>query len=292
MKGKGYKLSNIDMVYYVDAYYPHATVDEEGNWYADDDPDFEPVVGPRKPDQTAIAFSGDRLYFPGLMAALSSVKAHHPEVPLVIIDCGLTANQARYLKQFAEVVRSSNPLPDIPAWARFDVSLLSYDRIVYLDADVVVLSKIPDLLETEAEFAAVKNLDWSIKENFIDVSPLRMYGIDPEAPAFNAGVFSIDNRVWGKRRLFEKAMEIHSQVGKSFAYADQSALQIIMNSGGCRVTFLDDAYNAIAECWDWATRESDVHIIHFAGDEIKPWNPSCKYPMLDRFFAHSKIRRL
>jgi lipopolysaccharide biosynthesis glycosyltransferase len=282
----------MDMVYYVDGLYPHAKVDDNGDWYAEDDPVFGPILGPRDPHQAAIAFSSDRLYFPGLMPALLSVRVHHPEVPLVVIDCGLTPIQSRYLQQYAEVIPSSNLLYEIPAWARFDVSLLNYDRVVYLDSDIVVLNKITDLLRTEAEFAAVKNLDWAIKENFADPCVLKRYSIDPNAPAFNAGVFSIDNRLWGKGRLLQEAMRIYKEIGEFFTYADQSALQVLMNYDGHRVTFLDDGYNAIAECWDWQNRESCAHIIHYAGDEIKPWDPLCKYPKLDWFFAYSKIKRV
>jgi lipopolysaccharide biosynthesis glycosyltransferase len=292
MKGSGYILSNMDTVRHVDAHYPYAVVDENGDWHADDRPVFQPIVGPRNPRQTAIVFSSDQLYFPGLMPALLSVRHHHPDVPLVIIDCGLTSIQIRYLQQFAEVFRSSNPIPDLPAWARFDLSLLNYDRVVYLDSDLIVLAPIPDLLHADTEFAAVRNLDWGIKENFADSHVLIRYGIDPEAPAFNSGVFSIDNRLWGQGRLLREALRVYSETGDSFIYPDQSALQIIMNFRGCRVTFLNEGYNAIAECWNWQHRDEGVRIIHYAGNEIKPWNPLCSYPRLDCFFAYSKIKRV
>jgi lipopolysaccharide biosynthesis glycosyltransferase len=290
MNGTNYTLSNMETVYYVDGYYPHAVVNDDGDWQAEDDPVFEAIQRPRDPHQTAIVFSSDRLYYPGLVAAMSSVRRFHPEVPLVIIDDGLTFSQVRFLQQYAEIVSSSNPLPNIPAWARFDISRINYDRVVYLDADVILVRKITELLETDAEFAAVRNLDWAIKENFLDTTLLKEYDIDADAPAFNAGVFSIDNRKWGEARLAQEALQLYRRFGHTFAYADQSALQVIMNSNGASVTFLDDSYNAIAECWDWQNHSDRVHIIHYAGDEIKPWNPHCKYPMLHLFFAHSKIK--
>lgn len=292
MKGTNYTLSNMEVVYYVDEHYPHAMVYDNGDWQAEDAPVFETITVPRNPHQTAIVLSSDRLYYPGLIAAMTSVRKFHPQVPLVIIDNGLTDPQVRFLRQFAEIIRSLNPLPEIPAWARFDISRLDYDRVVYLDVDIILVREITELLQTDAEFAAVRNLDWAIKENFLDPTVLEKYGVDADAPAFNAGVFSIDNRKWGKSRLAQEAMQIYRQIGHTFAYADQSALQIIMNSNGSSVTFLDDGYNAIAECWDWQNRGDSVRIVHYAGDEIKPWSPLCRYPRLDLFFAHSKIRRL
>ena len=291
MRGTNYKLSDMETVYYVDGHYPHATVNDRGEWEAEDDPVFGAPQPPRDPRQTAIVFSSDRQYYSGLIAAMNSVRRFHPRVPLVIINDDLTAVQVAFLRQYAEVVKSANPLPDIPAWARFDVSRLNYDRVVYLDSDVILVQEITELLENDAEFAAVRNLDWPIKENFHEPAVLKEYGVDGDAPAFNAGVFSIDLRKWGKGRLAEEALQLYRRIGHTFAYADQSALQVIMNSQGSGVTFLDDGYNAIAECWDWQNHGNRARIVHYAGDEIKPWSPLCKYPMLDMFFAHSKIRR-
>jgi lipopolysaccharide biosynthesis glycosyltransferase len=282
----------MEMVYYVDGTYPHAFVEENGSWYADDNPKYRPIVRARNPHQTVVAFSSDQSYFPGLLPAVLSLQQHHPEIPIVVIDCGLTPHQVRYLQQFAEVFTSTHQLPDIPAWARFDVSLLNYDRVVYLDSDIIVLRKIPSLLETDAPFAAVKNLDWSVKENFKDPRVLDRYNIDPETPAFFGGGFSIDNRLWGNGKLAREAMRVYNDVGWSFVYADQSALQIMMYSEGNGVTYLEDEYNAIAECWDWESKSDKARVIHYAGDEIKPWNPLCKYPKLQYFFNYSKIKRL
>lgn len=292
MEGEGYVLSNMQTVNFVDANYPHATVDEHGNWQADEEPRYGPTVGPRNPHQTAIAFSSDQAYFPGLVPALLSVKKHHPTVPLVVIDDGLTPPQVRYLQQYCEVFLSRNPLRDFPSWSCLDISFLEYDRVVYLDSDTITLRPIPGLLETEAEFVAVRNIDWTIKENFKDASILHRYGIELDVTAFNAGVFSINNKVWGEGRLFTEAQKLYGEVGSSFIYPDQSVLHIIMNTEGRRATFIDNQYNVIAECWDWYQPLEGMRIIHYAGNEIKPWNPLCRYPKLDLFFAYSKIRRL
>lgn len=291
INGTGYKLSNMQTVLYVDANYPHAIVDVNGNWVADVDPSFTTVVPQKSSGKTAIAFCSDSSYFPGLIPAISSVRQFHPEIPLVVIDRGLTDIQSAYLQQFADVFPSSNQLPELPLWGKLDVSLLNYERVIYLDSDVILLDKIPDLLETKAEFAAVKNLDWGVKENFTNSQVLQKYGIKPETQAFNAGVFMIDNRIWGKGKLLHEAMKIYQEIGEYFVYDDQSALQILMNCNEHQIEFLDDGYNAISECWDWSDTTKKVRVVHYAGDEIKPWNPLCKQPKLEYFFAHSKIRQ-
>lgn len=280
------------MVAYVDANYPHAEIDEYGNWSADDSPSFWPIVPQKTVGTIAFVFNSDKVYFAGLMPAINSVRKYHPEIPLVVLDRGLTAIQSDYLRQFADVVPSSNSLPDVPLWGKLDVSLLNFERIIYLDSDVLLLDSIPDLLQTQAEFAAIRNLDWGIKENFTDPCVLQRYGIDPDAPAFNAGVFSIDNRIWGNGRLLNEAVELYREIGETFVYHDQSALQILMNRAVGQVTFLPDEYNAISECWNWHDVTKKPRIIHYAGDEFKPWNPLCKQPKLEYFFEFSKIKRM
>lgn len=292
MQGDGYLLSNMQTVGFVDTNYPHAIVDELGNWQAEDVTHYAPPIGPRDPHQTAIAFSSDQPYFPGLMPAILSVIEHHPRVPIVVIDDGLSPAQVRYLQQYCEVFTSRNPLRDFPSWSCLDISFLEYDRVVYLDSDTITLRPLPALIETKAEFAAVRNIDWTIKENFYDPSILDRYEIGLDITAFNAGVFSIDNRIWGKGRLYNEAQKLYEEVGSSFIYPDQSVLHILMNTPDRRVTFIENQYNVIAECWDWYQPLDGMRLIHYAGNEIKPWNPLCRYPKLDLFFAYSKIRRL
>jgi len=289
-KGKGYRLTNPGLVARVDALYPHAVVDSDGNWIAEANPDFTPIE-PHVPRTVAFAFSADANYYPGLITAISSVREHHLDTPIVVIDNGLTEMQSAYLSQFAEVMQGSRRLHHDPVWGKLDISLLDFERIVYLDADVILLRPVPELLHTDAEFAAVRNLDWTITENFTDSSTPQRYGVDPNATAFNSGVFSIDIRVWGGGRLLERAAKLYFETGQSFLYGDQSVLQIIMNSPEHRVTFLGDELNVIAECWDWENETRTPKIVHYAGNQYKPWHPLCSQPKLEYFFERSKIRK-
>lgn len=289
--GEGYTLAKPEVVRFVDAHFPHATVDEQGRWCAARYPVLAPPVEPTTPDATVAVFSSDETYYPGLVPALLSFREYHPDIHIVVFDCGLTPAQARFVQQYAEVWRSGNYVPEVPAWARFEVSLLPYARAVYLDSDIIVLARLDDMLATNAEFAAVRNLDWKVTENFANPEVLARYHIAPDTPAFFAGGFSIDNRIWGEGRLLEESLRVYQDAGKTFLYADQSALQLIMHSRRC-VTFLGDEYNAIAACWDWHHDAERARVIHYAGDEIKPWDIRCAYPKLDYFFAYSKIRRV
>lgn len=289
--GAGYTIHSMDVVRYVDELHPGACVDEQGNWSAEEPAAYGPALRPRDSNQPAIVFCCDRAYYPGLQAALASLRVIHPDVPLVILERGLSDQQVRYLSQFAEVYPIASELPASAQWARFELSLLPYSRIVYLDCDLIVLDSLDALLNATEDFVAVRNLDWTIADNFDSPEPIKAFGVDPSLPAFNSGVFSINNRVWGGGTLLREGIRVWRASADPLPYGDQAVLQIIMNTAGRRVTFLDDYYNAIAECWD-ATRTYDgIRVLHYAGDEIKPWDPRCRYPQLNRFFQFSKIRR-
>lgn len=286
--GTDYKWSRMDVVNHVDQLYPHAEVFPDGRWQAGENPQHAPAIGGAPVASTVVVFSSDATYYAGLVVAMSSFRRHHPEIHVVIIDCGLSTNQALYLSQYAEVKPATVRVAGFPALARFEVSCLPYERIIYLDSDIVVLKRLQALLETDAEFAAVSNLDWKTKDNFSNEAVLERYRVDPGGPAFNSGVFVLDNRVWGRGRLLREALTIWEEVGRECLYADQSVLHILMHSGN-GVTLLDNSYNAIAEFWDWQT--GMPHIVHFAGDEIKPWDPRYQFPGLELFFEYSKIVR-
>lgn len=286
-KGKDYRRSRPDVVSYVDHHFPHAVVDSKGNWYADTAPFFAPR---RKfaSIEIAFVFNTDLNYYPGLVVALRSLLEHHPDTPVVIIERDLSDIQKRYLMQFAEVVPSRRFIPDHVAWDRFEATFLKYHRVVFLDCDIVVLRPLDAFIHTQAHFAAVKNLDWKVRENFRSEKTLKKYKISPDKPAFFAGGFSLDNQVWGNGKLFEQAAELYGQDWEDFLYGDQSALQILMYRNHGEITLIPDEYNALAECWDWGQSRHLARVVHYTG-EWKPWHPQSCQAEEDYFFHYSKI---
>lgn len=236
---------------------------------------------------TVVVFSCDQKYFPGFLPALRSLKRFHPQVHVVLIDIGLNQNTRSYISQFVEVVQFNNQMEHNPAWGRFALSLLNYRRVVYLDCDIIVLKPLDDLFNSNAEFVAVKNLDWRVSDNFTTPKVLEKYNISPNLPAFNAGVFSIDNRKWGEGKLLDEAWKVYKDIGESFTYGDQSALQILMNRYESQIAFIGEEYNAFAEHWNWEVLQSSARLIHYTG-EIKPWHQGCSSPKKEFFFYYSK----
>jgi hypothetical protein len=91
-----------------------------------------------------------RDFFPGAVGLLNSLRlAGHAE-PLVVLDCGMEARQRELLGAHAEIVPASRAGPP---------SLLKYaaprsdpaDVMVLLDADVIVLRSLRELVDTAAQ---------------------------------------------------------------------------------------------------------------------------------------------
>lgn len=286
-KGNNYTKSYPEVISFVDSNFPHAIVDEFGNWFAESNPFFAPNRKDLSND-IAFVFSTDKNYYPGLVVALRSLLELHDNIPIIIIERDLSEMQKRYLTQFAQIIPARRFIPEHVAWDRFDISFLKYKRIVFLDCDIVILNPLNDFINSKSDFSAVKNLNWTVKENFKTSSALVKYGIPFEKPAFFAGGFSINNEVWGNGRLFYEASELFYSEWNEFIYGDQSALQIIMYRNNSKIEYLDETNNALAECWDWKNRRNDAKVIHYTG-ELKPWHKGSNQLEEKYLFKYSKI---
>jgi hypothetical protein len=283
--GEGYLLQNPDVVAFVDATYPHAKVFPDGRWEATSDlpPPARDVPGLR--GKTVVVYCANPAFYPGLIASLRSLLHFHPTVPVVIISWALSSRQEEYLSGFATVVPRRDELPDDPIWGQLGLFHLDVQRAVCLDADTIILQPIDDLFASKAPFAAARNLDWGIRENFKDTTVLSEFGLDPNLPAFNAGVYTVDVAFWGTR-LYDELLELNQQYGYNFMLGDQSALHLAFYRSEYSFEWLPDEFNGMAEFWDW--NGEPPRILHYAGPD-KPWWPNYNLPGGEYFFRWSKI---
>lgn len=159
-------------------------------------------------------------------------------------------------------------------YARFLIPAVfpnSISRVLYLDADILVLDDLAKLWESDLEGAVlgavVDVLDRQVKEDdprVNDVPRVQSY--------FNAGVLLIDLNQWRKERISERAIDYLTQNPKS-PFADQDALNVVC----------DDRWKQFDPRWNFqhhlTTRISDMEptqrpaIVHFV-TSLKPWKPS------------------
>jgi len=174
------------------------------------------------------------------------------------------------------------------SWVRLllpDV-LPDLDRVVYLDADTLVVGSLGPLWDValdDAPVAAVANVTHS------DVRPhLVSLGIDEAAHYFNAGVLLVDLAQWRREGATDNLVQVvKSREGLS--WFDQDALNLVFAG---RWKSLHPRWNAMNSLWTWPDRAADIFgaaalreattdpgILHFEGPSLsKPWHYLCPHP--------------
>lgn len=102
------------------------------------------------------------------------------------------------------------------------------ERVIYIDADVVVRRPLDNLWETNLQgrvLGAVRDpvVPWAAAPAGL---PWLEIGVAPDTPYFNAGVLVIDMGLWRSQRLSEHALQFLAR--HRFLYADQCALNMVL----------------------------------------------------------------
>lgn len=175
--------------------------------------------------------------------------------------------------------------------------LPQYEKILYLDSDMCILSDVAELYECSLDGYAVGAAP------DLHCYPLRKHseeigGLDCRK-TFNAGVLIIDTLKFEEQKIREKCLALleqdYQREERKLIFADQDALNVVLYENYC---VLDKRWNyqsqylwRIEEIFEESRQEyvSDkdkAFIMHFAGDR-KPW----KYPDLpksDVFWQYAK----
>lgn len=166
--------------------------------------------------------------------------------------------------------------------------LPQYEKILYLDSDMCILSDIAELYECDIQgYAVGAVLDipcWPLENHSDDLG-----GLDCRK-CFNAGVLVINALKFEKDKIREKCLallaEDYKREIRRLIFADQDALNIVLHDN---FFHLNERWNYQTQ-YLWRTQEvfedarkkyiegqDYAFIIHFAGDR-KPW----KYPELPK----------
>ena len=145
-------------------------------------------------------------------------------------------------------------------------------RILYLDADILVLGDLTTLNEMDMEgFACAAVIDTDAVPNAERLGLYADEGQRTLCPYFNAGVLLVDVPSWRRDRISEKALQFLMQNPKS-QLADQDALNVACAGSwkklDARWNFQEHfelGYSPTAPA-EWPP------VVHFAG-KWKPWNP-------------------
>jgi lipopolysaccharide biosynthesis glycosyltransferase/predicted O-methyltransferase YrrM len=251
-----------------------------------------------------VAFSMNNSFaMAGAVALRSAIDATSGRMTFYIIDCGLQPEEKHKLEESIpqervdEVTLIFHPLPPgsrgirEPTWAKVDMlmhpSLLPVERILYLDADVLVRRDLKDIWRTDMggkSIGAVRDIGYPIGHPGLpEVDRGRFY--------FNAGVLLV-NLSLVRQRLPEMKNALATL--KETAYKDQDflnaffsedfyELDIVWNAGGLG-TYASWTNDDRDNIWPQglATLHVDPAIVHFTGalhpnmfsvlnDSFQPW---------------------
>lgn len=158
-------------------------------------------------------------------------------------------------------VRLNTPDRLKPAFFIIDAfSLYDYDRVVALDADLLILGDIEELVNIEEGFSASQAVDYDKKQN---------------REFFNSGVMVINKPILS-RDIYEKLLshQISKNYKRSFGKADQAILNDFF--GLNKISLLPERFNTTKRKYrdDWvldapAIENGDAVILHYVGE--KPW---------------------
>lgn len=140
--------------------------------------------------------------------------------------------------------------------------LVTSDRSLYLDCDLLVTGDLSDLFHMDMEGKPVAAV----------ASP---YAWESSTYGFNAGVLLIDNELWRKNSYISKLLQLTEEKQAEVAMADQSILNIFFQHNWKEI---DSTYNYLVGL-DYNYRAAELSrletsipkITHFAGTH-KPWH--------------------
>ena len=174
-----------------------------------------------------LAFTIDSSFSIAAAVAMRTAVEHTPgRISIYVVDCGLTKDDKSMLRQCLprsyDVTLSFLPLPEKsisrelgPVWAKLDLfEILPVERVLYLDADILVRDNLAPLWKTDLQDQALGAVP--------DVGHPMGYNASDKRPYFNAGVLLMDLtkiREMGIVKLMEKGTKM-----RNAKFRDQDAL--------------------------------------------------------------------
>lgn len=153
------------------------------------------------------------------------------------------------------------------------------DKVIYLDADILVNGDIKELWDVSLEGQTV-----GVVEDHSLMAQSREVTLDLVSQSyFNAGVMVIDLNQWRKEDIFNKLLQVHSS-REQWEYNDQDVLNAVLDQ---KSQCLNARFNA--QTYSLANNVvKEPIIVHFTGQE-KPWHLSSVNPYTKQYQELLKI---
>lgn len=260
-----------------------------------------------------IAFGIDAGYLPWCATAARSVLDRHgAEADITVVHDGTVTGQGRVaMESMVEgagatvrfLTLDPGRVAGLPAmdrfgqivWSRFFLPELlpELDRVLYLDADTLVVDRLDDLLGTDLE-----GLPLGAVANVVDPhlhAHVRAIGVRDPRRFLNSGVLLLDLARMRAEGSTAALVAVASARADELRWPDQDALNIAFDG---RWKALHPRWNAMNSLWDWEALAADVFgrhlvaaataapgILHFEGPSLcKPWHTLSQHPWRDTYW--------
>lgn len=173
-----------------------------------------------------------------------------------------------------------------PSIFTFEAFELDYDRVVFLDADMIILKEIKPLFEINSVLGITYD-NWLKYQNRPTLSKLihKKEGYEE----FNGGLLSI-GRSFLKNGIRDKLIE-HTKTRTSWPTWDQTILNSYFHGTMDSIYYFSSTYNSLKRCFSNRNfYKFDIYrpcIVHYVGK--KPWNSDPKEHYKGRLENYSNI---
>jgi len=172
----------------------------------------------------------DETFFPGLKALLQSIRKIYLDKEIIVLDCGLNNSQIKFCQDLEckvinidvskYILQDENYSKAIFAFLELGHLNLHSDILIFLDADVIVMSDLDELVKKAFQFNVAAILDFPPIDSHFQILEEKAFkfidqvlpGIDYNKKTFNAGVFAIKKKYFFQKILpnVKKILPIHS----------------------------------------------------------------------------------
>jgi lipopolysaccharide biosynthesis glycosyltransferase len=281
---------------------------------------------PSPADVLRILCAADAGYAPQLCTMLVSLLAHQPpgrEIEIYILATGMPEVERRRIEDGlqAEFPRSRrllhwlSPAQDALRGLHIShhVNLETYsrllapavlpaeiDRILYLDADMIIVADLGPLYDRPFDGHAVlaaREVEVGTVSDKYGIFNYESLGIPADQPYFNAGVLLMNLRQWREEKLSDRIFEYLRTHGNAVHSWDQGGMNAILHDRWGEIHPQWNQTRAILypEIWvekgltmeDWRRAKNEPKIIHYTGP-AKPWRRGIRRPGYSYFFHYLK----
>jgi lipopolysaccharide biosynthesis glycosyltransferase len=262
---------------------------------------------------TDVTLSSDQHFVRPLAVTVASLAAAHTSsrLTLHIINDGIGEDDKNRLEECAgrhsvrwvqpdvsryEGVRTADKMPRA-SWFRISLGELLPDieRVLYLDADVIVERDLGELLDTQLHDNGLA----AVREAFFGVfgvrggPPFGELGVPAETPYFNAGVLVMDLERWRIERTGDAVLGVLRK--HRLPMGDQDALNTVFagrwhelhprwNHQTAHLVAGRSHPRSVPNAKHLAEAIEDPGIVHFTGRIAKPWSDRSDHPYSERWF--------